>query len=48
MKVMVCDEKLLLKNPDVFQLLADRKYPLVVPQSGKRSRTRFLLVYLIL
>jgi hypothetical protein len=31
--VMVVDEKLLLKNPDVFQLLADREYPVVVPQS---------------
>ncbi|KAF2434491.1 hypothetical protein EJ08DRAFT_468226 [Tothia fuscella] len=36
--VMVCDEKLLLKNQDLFQLLIERRWSIVVPQYGMRGR----------
>jgi hypothetical protein len=37
---MVCDEKLLRKNPDVFKLLMDRHWSVVVPHSGMCSRVK--------
>jgi hypothetical protein len=36
---MICDEKLLLNYQDVFQLLVERHWSIVVPQSGKLVET---------
>ena len=35
---MVCDVDLLLNQQDVFKLIVERGYPIVIPNSGRSPR----------
>jgi hypothetical protein len=40
---MVCDVDLLLNQQDVFKLIVERGYPIVIPNNGTFLRASYLM-----
>jgi len=42
---MVCDVDLLLNQQDLFKLIVDRGYPIVIPNNGQSTRLSYFVLY---